>query len=493
MRRRNTPPFRVRLIVGLITLTCLAVVSSANKCALAQEANRPTDAQKIARIKNAARLTQLTTQLDQLIGAGKYEQARVVATEALPMQIDSFGIAHQDTFTMIHQLASIEQYFHDFDAVIKLRIDVLEKHIAANGEDHWQTTDARLALEHAKMLSKYTLEQQTSVDTAVANVNQALESWKLGNRSDAIKQMENALQDQRQLLPQGYHELAATLSNLGVLYRSIGEYEKAKTVYAEAITIRKQSLGETHPLLATTHNNLAGVLVATGKLEEAEKLYLGSLEIYKSAYGARSADYATGLNNLADLHRTMQKYDSAESGLREALAIRQELFGKDSAVCSSTLTNLANLYMATKDFAKAESIAMEAVEVGRKSLGEKHPEFATSLNNLAEVYSRTNRLDKAEELHNQTATIRASILGKEHPEYGMTLTNLAVVKFRLGKLDDAVELLTQAQAVFAKSLGEKHPLYRSATNDLEFIRGKMKEKASESEQPIDAETVPLNQ
>ena len=54
--------------------------------------------------------------------------------------------------------------------------------------------------------------------------------------------------------------LATTYSNLGIVYRNLGELERAKEYHILAIEIQKEKLGPQHvALLATIYSNLGTV------------------------------------------------------------------------------------------------------------------------------------------------------------------------------------------------------------------------------------------
>ncbi len=54
------------------------------------------------------------------------------------------------------------------------------------------------------------------------------------------------------------HEyVAATLSNLALLYRALGHYAKAEPLYRRALSIWGKALGFDHPNVATSLENYA--------------------------------------------------------------------------------------------------------------------------------------------------------------------------------------------------------------------------------------------
>ena len=77
-----------------------------------------------------------------------------------------------------------------------------------------------------------------------------------------------ALELRKKSLGEEHPDVAGSLNNLALLYKSQGEYEKAEPLYVEALEMYKKLLGEEHPSVATSINNLAGLYDAQGKYEK---------------------------------------------------------------------------------------------------------------------------------------------------------------------------------------------------------------------------------
>lgn len=84
----------------------------------------------------------------------------------------------------------------------------------------------------------------------------------------------------------GSEQTATTYNNLGNLYFSLNDLEKAYLSYQKSVSLMKEHLGETHPDTAIAINNLAYVLAEKGHYEEASKLFKESLENLRRTYGS---------------------------------------------------------------------------------------------------------------------------------------------------------------------------------------------------------------
>ena len=67
-------------------------------------------------------------------------------------------------------------------------------------------------------------------------------------------------------------DVAESLNNLALLYKTQGNYAKAEPLYKRALSIREKAFGPNHPSVATLLNNLAELYKATNRSEETKKL-----------------------------------------------------------------------------------------------------------------------------------------------------------------------------------------------------------------------------
>ena len=96
------------------------------------------------------------------------------------------------------------------------------------------------------------------------------------------------------------------------LYRS-GNYDRALVVAKKALEIAEDNVGPDHPDVAISLNNLALLYKTQGQYALAEPLYKRSLAIDEKALGPDHPDVAISLNNLAALYRATNRAEEAET------------------------------------------------------------------------------------------------------------------------------------------------------------------------------------
>jgi len=284
--------------------------------------------------------------------------------------------------------------------------------------------------------------------------------------SEAEPLYRRAIKIREKTLGPDHPDVAATLNNLGDLYRAQGKNEEAEPLYKQSLAIYEKVLGPENPEVATTLNNLAELHRAHCKYEEAEPLYKRSLAIKAKALGPWHLDVATTLKNLAGLYRAQGKYEEAEPLYKQSLAIYEKAQGPWHPYVATTLNNLADLYRAQGKYEEAEPLYKQSLAIYEKALGPEHPDMAAPLGNLAELYRAQGRYEEAEPLHKRSLVIKEKTLGPEHHFVATTLGNLALLYEAQGKYEEAEPLYKRFLATKEKVLGPEHHFVATTLGNL---------------------------
>lgn len=129
--------------------------------------------------------------------------------------------------------------------------------------------------------------------------------------------------------PQAYlPNVAMILCNEAIMLNEMGEFNRAKQLYEEALKIRKKLL-KTNPVylhdLATTLNNYGVAQQSTGDYESAKILINEALDIRRNLAQSNAKVYlpyvASTLLNKAANSKYLQDYTTAEQSCVEAIDI----------------------------------------------------------------------------------------------------------------------------------------------------------------------------
>jgi CHAT domain-containing protein/tetratricopeptide (TPR) repeat protein len=116
-------------------------------------------------------------------------------------------------------------------------------------------------------------------------------------------------------------ERATTLMNLAGTYLDLDEAQKARSLYEEALELRRSVSGAKHPETARILSNLALLLCRIGEDGQALNLWRESLDIRREALGKLHPDVARSMIDVAYGLRKVSKGASATTALLEAIAI----------------------------------------------------------------------------------------------------------------------------------------------------------------------------
>jgi serine/threonine protein kinase/tetratricopeptide (TPR) repeat protein len=273
----------------------------------------------------------------------------------------------------------------------------------------------------------------------------------------------------REILDKGSDKIARELHNqpeieaklmdtMGMVYCSLGLFDRATPMVENALSIRRNVLGKENPEVAESLDHAGYVAFEKGDLAGAEKSLREALAMQRKLLGNQHLDVTESLSNLGMVLRykeTNEANSEAEQDYREALATRRKLLGGDDPAIAQSLNNLAMvLYANKRDYAAAEPLFREAVEMNRRLLGDEHPEVSTTLNNLALLLRDQGRYDESEQMFRKALAIQSKVYGEEHPRLAVTFTNLASLLQRKGDYAGAEPLYRRSIELNRKSFPE---------------------------------------
>jgi CHAT domain-containing protein/tetratricopeptide (TPR) repeat protein len=402
------------------------------------------------------------------------------------------------------QIAALEKRVDEqvakeaFEEVERLTRQVLTLRQRVQGKRHWQSVDARWAVERWQRLARVPAPRRRDVVESLAFALQgralraegryreaeqaardALMSCKkaLGDEhpetarsanllavilsaqsknARALPLLENALAVCKKVLGEEHPDTANVCNNLAASLNARAEYARAQTLYEQGLAIRRKVLGESHPDTARSYNNVAFNLNAQGKYAPAQPLYEKALAIRKQALGEGHPDVAQSCNNVGMNLDAQGRYAEARRWFEQALAICKSVLGEDHPHTALASNNLGSNLMSLGEYAQALPLLEKALAIRRNVLGDEHPLTASSYNNVANCLDRLAKYARAQPLYEKALAICRNVLGEEHPETARIYDNFATNLQYQGKYSQALPLHEKALAIRRQVLGEEH-------------------------------------
>jgi serine/threonine protein kinase/tetratricopeptide (TPR) repeat protein len=250
---------------------------------------------------------------------------------------------------------------------------------------------------------------------------------------------------------------AQMMQVMGNVYRDLGLFPRAQSLFERSAEIRRRVLGPENVDTLRSIDDLAWILNQEGHAADAEKLQRQAVATRRRVFGAQNLDTLKSISNLAWTLDREGNYAEAEKLEREVLDIRQRVLKiGDDRETTWTMGNLAATLGHEGHYVEAERLKRETLDMRRRILGPEHQETLTAMNNLAATFQQEGRYAEAEKLQRETLNLQRRILGPEHPDTLRSINNLAYTLVMEGHLAEAEPLQREALGTKQRVLGPEH-------------------------------------
>ncbi|MGD2185259.1 MAG: CHAT domain-containing protein [Desulfobacterales bacterium] len=214
-----------------------------------------------------------------------------------------------------------------------------------------------------------------------------------------------------------------------------GDYNKAESLYNEALEIMERTHEKDSWYMARCLHNLAYLYQSRGDYDMAIPLYERALPKYESDLGSESFSVARCLHNMGWSYYNVSAYKKAKLSYNRTLRIYEKIFAPNHLRIARASSHLGDLYMAIGDYDKAESLYTRALEIRKKHFPKMDTrEISTSLNDLAWLYEARGEYARAIPFYLDAIAIR----GQKDSIHLMN--SLAGCYVADGNIDDACDL-----------------------------------------------------
>ncbi len=272
---------------------------------------------------------------------------------------------------------------------------------------------------------------------------------------EAEKQFQAAINEAKLF---GEHDLrlATSLTNLGVLYNSRGQFDKAEPLFERAVAIKQKSLGAFDVDVVDSAARLCQFYLKRKKCEKADPIcqkiiQFGDMQI-------------RDLNNMDGSFKHLESYFSHHKDMDKAKALlaqmKQLTHGKstnNSLELAVLLDQVADSYMERRqgtNKTESERLYKQSLGLREHVLSGNHLALAQSYANLGKLYAQEGRHALAEPLLQKAYAISKETVGTAKPQTYGYLDALAQSTLALGKPAKAEEYYRQAQAACEAAYGK---------------------------------------
>jgi CHAT domain-containing protein len=254
--------------------------------------------------------------------------------------------------------------------------------------------------------------------------------------------------------------VASALANLGSVYVSSAQYDKAVETLTRALSIQEKRLAPNHAALATPSFNLAAVYFSRGDFDAAEKLFQRALSIDQQNLAPGHPLLATRLMGLAEVLRLKGEYERADPLYEQAFTIREHALGPTHPQVADALIGRSLLRWATSNFSDAVTLLARGAALREQTLALV---LTAGSEEAKRLYLRTldDETDIAVSLHlgsapqSTTAAVVAfgNVLERKGRSLDAMTDHLATLRRRLDDSDrELLNQLSRAQGQLAALL-----------------------------------------
>ena len=205
-------------------------------------------------------------------------------------------------------------------------------------------------------------------DVAATISQMGLINYQMSNCSEALRLYQEVLWIRWSIHGEGSNlEVASTLNSIGLVLFKLRENHLALRSFQRCLEMRREILGSDHRDVSVVLFNIATTYLESGNEEEALKVYKETIRVERLAHGERSKEVAFTMRQVGLLHQDRGDFAKAIHFFRQTLAIQRSTVscsgGGGRASIVRTLTCLGNVHLQQGDANNAVVAYSEALRL----------------------------------------------------------------------------------------------------------------------------------
>jgi len=262
----------------------------------------------------------------------------------------------------------------------------------------------------------------------------------------SLKYVYEAALIQSKILGIQHIDYAKTLDVMGLIYKSLGNYDSSLICYNKSLSIKLNSVGKFHSSYSTTLNNIGVLYASVGSLDKVLPYYEESLKIKLTVYKGPHKDIATNYSNLANTHLKLGNFEIAEEYFNQALNMRLKVLDTTSTIVAASYMNLAILYSKLGNYKVSNDYYKMASNIWNKLKENQNESYASFLLNYSKFHIEEKQFDLALYDINKALVILENVngIGNQHTRYSNALLSLGSVYMMKLELDSAEYIFEKA-------------------------------------------------
>ncbi|MFH2094535.1 MAG: tetratricopeptide repeat protein, partial [Bacteroidota bacterium] len=244
--------------------------------------------------------------------------------------------------------------------------------------------------------------------------------------------------------------LAPVLGDIGYIFYTRGEYDKAMEYYGKSLEIHRKNNNKQG--IAELLNNIGIIYDDTGEPLKALDYYHRSMDIYVETGDEYGLAYS--YNNLGSLYFIQGDMQRALDLYQKSAGMQEKIGNKQGFALA--LNNIGIIYRNQGNIPRALEYYYKSLEI-KKEINDKNG-MAQTLNNLAVIFNTQGNSQKAMDLYNRSLDIYKETGNKNglalaYNNIGLIYRNRAYLSRNNYSKEEQDEMTGKAIELFQKSLG----------------------------------------
>ena len=251
-------------------------------------------------------------------------------------------------------------------------------------------------------------------------------------------------------------EMAAVYDAYALLYDNMGKYDKALSLFEQALSVKEKTLEREHPDMVQSFVNIGLIYYELTEYDKALDYLFQATEIVDKDWSGPLSFKADVYNNLGLVYRSLEDYQKSEDYYDRALHIREKIYSSTHPMVLATRNNIAQVYASEKRYDEAIRLFETVIRDYCVDSSMDSSFLATVYDNLSNVYRKAEKYEAAIDVCKKGLDMRKVIYGEQSVDYALSLNNLALIYYEMGALEDAIHLFCDALAIKKEVLPKIH-------------------------------------
>lgn len=337
------------------------------------------------------------------ISLAKYEDARAIINETIPYALKWLGEANLWSSGCYKVLGQIENHegkyeiaamqFNKALRMAKKIKDVKRGHVGGLYNDlgivNWRLNRLEESLNHFTQALTF-IEPH---ERALIRGNIAVLYTEMGNFDEAIKILQQVLDDDKKRLGNEHPFLGIYYNNIAECYREIRDFKKASQYYVYTIQLYEKGIALDHPVVADAYNGL-GLISTILKDYHTGKMYFDSAyKTWRTSYPENHPNFISYYENVGSILVFQKQYSQGLTYFNKALDLAQRSSSHELIVNNMKNVGIVNFHM--KHYDEAYINLSKALKLAKTELKDRRRILSDCYVELARLAYETGDYDNA--------------------------------------------------------------------------------------------------